>query len=329
MKSRRQFLSALSPCAAGTGAAVPVVPVARVEAAPRRAVFVRRDACIACGSSDLRQLASGRFTDNPVRTFISDDPWAVNPLPYLEGETWELVECSACGQVAHARLLSAEWNERRFREWMGEAAIGALTFEHQWMGARQRIEHLLAIEVLTRGLRKSGRRPRLLDFGCGWGEFLAAARAAGFAAQGLDRDASRRGSTHVYPDLAAYDHESAGPLDAITLFQVLEHLPDPLSTLRDLRQRAAPGAVLVLETPDASGVKGIRTREDYLALHPLDHVNGFTPASLRAIALRAGWRAITPPGTYLTAEPWRLLRRAARGLVRRFRPTTSVYCVAC
>lgn len=308
---------------------------ARPEEAAARAVFVRRDACIGCGAKELRRLARGRFDEDPVRSFIAGDPWGVNPLPYLDGAVWELVECAACGQVAHANLLSDEWNERRFREWMGEAAIreyerrmGAATFEHRWMAARQRMEHLLALEVLTRGLRGPGRGPRLLDFGCGWGEFVATARANGFDAVGLDRDASRRGASHVYPDLAAYDAESNGPLDAITLFQVLEHLTAPLEVLRELRQRAAPGAVLVLETPDASGVRDIRTAADYHALHPLDHVNGFTPASLRAIAARAGWRAISPPTTYLTAEPWRLLRRIARGVVRGLGQTTSVYCRA-
>ncbi len=73
---------------------------------------------------------------------------------------------------------------------------------------------------------------------------------------------------------------------------------------------------------------GIRTIHDYRTLQPLEHLNGFTPATLRAIARRAGWRPIPSPMVFMTSEPWRVLRRAVRGIVRRLRPTVSAYCVA-
>jgi hypothetical protein len=59
--------------------------------------------------------------------------------------------------------------------------------------------------------------------------------------------------------------------------------------LEMLRARLVPGGILVLETPDCSGITGIVSRRDYDNIHPLEHINGFTPATLRKMAERLGF----------------------------------------
>jgi SAM-dependent methyltransferase len=242
-----------------------------------------------------------------------------------------------CGQRFHKYVLTPEWQEVRFARWMSEDAI--LEFERRAgndsPGYRLEkgvglVRHALRIERMTRSIRGDDA-VRLLDFGCGWGEFPALAGLLGFEACGVDRSADRRKSSRgrggvVFPDLDAATEAVGRPFHAVTLFQVLEHVEEPLGLLAALHERMAPGAVLVLEVPDCRGVEGLSSRPDYFKLHPLEHINGFTPDSLREIARRAGFRPVLPAIAHATTDPARVARGEVRRLVQKFgSPGTNRY----
>ena len=298
--------------------------------------IVVRGKCIACESRDMQTVASGRYSEGPVHRYISEDPWGVSPLPFLGDLPWEFAKCRSCGQAFHTRILAPEWQETRFREWMSGEAIREFERKHgrdtpdvHFRRGIHNTAHLLRIESLTRCIR-GGTAVRLLDFGCGWGHFLAAATVFGFTAVGVDRDAERQEEARkrgvlVVDSLAALEEQVSELFHAVTLFEVLEHVEEPLELLRALRACLAPGGVLVLEVPDCRGVNGINTRSDYLKIHPLEHINAFTPTTLRALASRAGYQLIAEVPAHVTTSRLRLLKAEAKTLLRRVFPTTSQY----
>jgi len=305
------------------------------EASPvERVTFAIRDRCIACDSPDLELLSSGRFCDEPLRGFIENDPWGVSPIPFLQDERWELVRCGPCGQMFHKRILDPSWQQRLFDEWMSADAMheferrhGRNTPERQWEAGRSRIRHVLRLERMTRSIR-GGERMRVLDFGCGWGGFLAAAAVFGAEAYGIDRDTDRRegagdAGIHVLPDLSALDPGLRGGFHALTLFQVLEHLEQPLAVLEALAPWVAPGGILILETPNCKDITGISSMTDYRGVHPLSHINGFTPRSLAAIAERAGFEPVVPVVSHCTAEPKNVVKTEVRRIVGGYLPPTT------
>ena len=75
---------------------------------------------------------------------------------------------------------------------------------------------------------------------------------------------------------------------------MLEHLDDPAAILRRLATLMYQGGLLVLETPDCTGVSDIRSQQDYLKIHPLEHINAFTHKTLCSIASRALGIAFVP-----------------------------------
>jgi SAM-dependent methyltransferase len=264
-----------------------------------RAQFVERNTCISCGSQQLMELSTGLFSDNPLHDFLSNDPWGESPVPYLAGTHWSFVRCRACSQAFHKYILAPDWNERRFSQWMTRDAIEAFeqpekTPERVFSQAAQHTKHVLRLESITRDLR-GGTPVRLIDFGCGHGEFLAMCDLYGFEAYGIDRSCAQRENGRfatVFPQIGDLKNAGVSPCHVITLFQVLEHLDDPRSVLEALREYLVTGGILVLETPDCSGVKSIATRDDYLKIHPLEHINAFTPATLRRFAERRGFASI-------------------------------------
>ena len=258
--------------------------------------------------------------------------WGESPFPYLQDCEWELVECAKCNQIFHKRLLTPEWEDRRFAKWMTKEAIerfeeqrGGRTPHAQFHRARGYVDHLLCLEKMTRGLR-NGEALRILDFGCGWGQSVAVAGLFGCEAYGIDRHNARRDSSRglgtVYASLEEYRANVARPVHVATMFEVLEHLPAPAEVLRELQDLIVPSGLLVLEVPDASGVRQIRTDRD-LVVDGIDHLNAFTPATLTGIAERAGFVRIRPSTAHVTADFFRVAKREFRRLVRRFQgPTT-------
>jgi 2-polyprenyl-3-methyl-5-hydroxy-6-metoxy-1,4-benzoquinol methylase len=139
---------------------------------------------------------------------------------------------------------------------------------------------------------------RVLELGCGHGGFLKLVRDAGFDVLGLDLspsvlDYARRtfGIDVVRGPLEETDLP-AGSFDVVAAFDVLEHVPDPLETVRAAAALLRPGGLLVVQTPRYSGDShaALRAREDpFLAhLNPGVHVHLLTADGMRALFARAG-----------------------------------------
>jgi SAM-dependent methyltransferase len=295
-----------------------------------QAEFTIRSSCIACGGARLTELSRGLYTDQPLAGFLNADPWGENPMPFLQTATWELVKCDHCSQVFHRRILDEKWNERRFSQWMSGEAIKEFEsglgpkFPREFGAAQQHVEHILRIEKLTRENGKSNEPVRLLDFGCGFGHFLEACKHFGFDVAGVDRSVGRRSeaSLKIIPSL---DELKGAKFHAITLFEVLEHLDHPAQMIAELSRYLIPGGVLVLETPDCTGVTDIRSRLHYQLIHPLEHINAFTHGTLKSIAERQGFKEIARPPAVVTAEPKRAIKRLAKHALGKDGKSTRIY----
>lgn len=291
------------------------------------AEFVERAACIGCGSRNLQELSSGRFDEGAVQRFMAADPWGEDPAPFLRGQRWSYVACRECELAFHRHILAPEWNERRFSRWMSQEAIAA--FEQEWKTPEARFRwasehtaHVLRIEKLTRQLRGAGP-VRLLDFGCGYGEFLSMCALYGFDAVGVDRSSAKRDNnsySKVFPEID--DVAGMAPFHVLTLFEVLEHLDDPHGLMLRLRDLLAPDGILVLETPDCSGVRGIETLEEYRKIHPLEHINGFTAKTLEGFAARLGFERVAKPIVNVTSDVKKMAKSLLQPLAT---PTTQLY----
>jgi len=299
-------------------------------------LFIQRDACINCRSTDLRELSSHAFTETPLRTFFENDPWGESPLPRLADARWRLMICNACSQKFHGNVLSDEGLDVHFNQWVTQESIEAFlaaraSVASRFVAGEARVRHILRIEKLTRGIRDADQPVRLVDFGCGFGEFLTACVGFGFDVSGVDLSPARHGRNpfEIYETVGQMRASDGGrqPYHAATLFQVLEHVRHPRDVLESLHACLVRGGVLILETPDCTGVTDIVDYASYRAVHPLEHINAFTPQTLRSIAERAGFRSIATPVAFCTSSRFRAAKQEARAIRIRLRPRTQQYFV--
>ncbi len=301
-----------------------------------KAIFIEREACITCGAENLITLSKGRFTDNPLNGFLANDPWGKSPLPYIDEESWLFVQCANCSQKFHKKILNDDWLNIYYSEWISADAIDAYNLENPdkisiFNKAKANVEHVLQIEKSTRTLR-GGSSVKILDFGCGDGDFLSCCSMFGFECHGVEFSEARyqRRNIDFHPSLESLldDQNEKLEFDVITMFEVLEHLAEPLQLLTSLTKLLKKGGVFIMETPDCTTVNDIKTMHDYRHIHPLGHINAFTADTMKKIANNVGLEFFRPGTPQVTADYRRALKREARRIVGRFKaPSTQMYFV--
>lgn len=130
---------------------------------------------------------------------------------------------------------------------------------------------------------------RVLDIGCGAGEFVFLLRARGIEAAGIEpgeefSDFSRR-VMQVPIETATVESATVAPASQrlITMFHMLEHAANPRRTLSTIRGWLAPEGRLVVEVPSADATVQAPAHRFHYA-----HLYNFTGATLAAIGEAAG-----------------------------------------
>jgi 2-polyprenyl-3-methyl-5-hydroxy-6-metoxy-1,4-benzoquinol methylase len=149
---------------------------------------------------------------------------------------------------------------------------------------------------------------RLLDIGCGNGEFLARMAKRGWNCTGIDTDsvAVATGRRAFGLDLRVSSVDDLDPaghsFDVVTASHVLEHVPDPVLFLTRCRGLLVPGGRLVIKTPNLRSYGHRRYGRDWRGLEPPRHLQLFTANALRKCAHRAGLEILQGFTTAVSAE---------------------------
>jgi len=136
------------------------------------------------------------------------------------------------------------------------------------------------------GFLAENRPKRLLEVGCGTGEFLKQARRFCGSVHGIEFNAEaaalcRQDGLDVR-ELKLTDMEES--FDVIAAFQVLEHVPDPGRVIEFWAAHLVPGGFLVVAVPNQDGVLG-SLQDDFLNLPP-HHATLWGEMSLEYVAKR-------------------------------------------
>lgn len=162
-------------------------------------------------------------------------------------------------------------------------------------------------------------RGKLLDIGCGNGQFLILMKSLGWQVQGVefDPEAAARAAEFSGAPVHAGRLEDAGlpesSFDVITLHHVVEHLHDPVATLSECRRILRPGGRIHLLTPNAKSLAHRVFKRHWRGLEVPRHLQVYTPAALSRTLLEAGFE-IRRLGT--TARSACLIWNVSRMLTR-------------
>lgn len=157
---------------------------------------------------------------------------------------------------------------------------------------------------------------RLLDVGCGDGRFAAHMRSLGWDAEGTEWDPLAGGESS---DVVIHRGELASldlPTDtyaAITMSHVIEHVRDPVATLRRCHELLRPGGVLVAVTPNCESLMHRRFKSHWRGLEVPRHLRVYSVKALKAIAEAAGFDAHVVANAHAANTMWLNSLGSARG----------------
>jgi 2-polyprenyl-3-methyl-5-hydroxy-6-metoxy-1,4-benzoquinol methylase len=209
----------------------------------------------------------------------------------LDGTVLGLRRCASCGRL----LLDPRPAPRALPSAYQESYYGA--------GARKFIP---AIERVVDWFRDGrarlaerllgGRRGRVLDIGCGSGQFLARLIARGHEGHGTELSEATGARAAGVPGLSlkvgflAEDSYPPGSFDLISIWHVLEHLPEPDLMLRYSHGWLRQGGALLLAVPNADSWQAKLFQGSWFHLDPPRHLYHFNRRSLVQAMTRAGFR---------------------------------------
>lgn len=269
------------------------------------------------GTPTSRCPLCASYTSRPVFSLLRPREVAATgrPTEELYGRAGPLVRCGECGLVRQDPPAHAPYEDAEDPDYLNELEGLRVTFRR-------------TLETIERFRLPPGR---LLDVGAGPGVLVEEAAERGWEAFGVElsawavNEAERRGMDVRRQTLEALD-EPDGSVDAATLADVIEHVPDPLGMMRRLYALLKPGGVVFVATPDVGSLVARTLRRWWWSVLP-GHIWLFSRDTLQRLARDAGFDVVdvsTHPKTF-SAEYYagRLvgysgaLGSAARAAVRR------------
>lgn len=195
------------------------------------------------------------------------------------------------------RSLANGYLNRRFgADYRPASRLGGLAFAFV-PGMRH------ALDALGRHLPHPWPGARLLDIGCGNGDFLDLARRSGWRVTGVELDPAatklaRDRGLEVFQGTIDALPRGAGTFDVITLSHVIEHVHDPVGLLARCRELLRSGGWLWIDTPNLESFGYGRFGAHWRGLEPPRHLVLFTKRSLLRALHEAGFTHVRP-------MPWR------------------------
>jgi SAM-dependent methyltransferase len=217
-----------------------------------------------------------------------------NPLNWLAAPDWfhgrtkkyQLLRCSSCSLV----WLKDPPSPSEMGEHYGEAYDRAIstaskTSEH-WFGRRDAVLHFKA----------SGA---LLDLGCGSGGFLSAFKGPSWQLYGVEMSeyaaaiAHDRCGAQVFVGDVLDAPFQPNSFDAITCFNVFEHMYEPDAVLAQVAKWLKPGGVFYTMMPNIDSAATRIFRSYWYALELPRHLYHFSPATLKKLGENSGLTVVS------------------------------------
>ena len=243
------------------------------------------------------------------------------PAPLFPKDGFQMVRCHACSLVYvgedPAGIDFAALYDQSYYTGGSDAVFADYVGQEAARRAQAR-RKLALLRHLPPRIPEAGR---LLDVGCAAGFFLAEARAH-YSVQGVELSdwssayaRERLGLPVVTGTLQDAQLPSAH-FDVVTLWDVIEHVPEPVPLLAEAARVLKPGGRLVLTTGDWGSAYAQARGADWHLMTPPWHLSMFSRATLAHAAQAAGLRVVAWRSEGVAGDGW-LWRNKASLLLSR------------
>ena len=238
--------------------------------------------CQVCGSTE-RTL---KFDDGPYQVYTCSECTFVYVTPRL------------CGQALRDVYNETYWKsnnpkERGYADYTKESALYLKTYKKR-------------MKLVSKWLPEKGR---ILDVGCAAGYFLRIAEQHGHDVHGVELsqaiapEAIRSlGADRIYngslDDAVTARGWQEQSFDLITIWDVIEHVPEPQSLLASIKKLIKPGGKLLLETQNVASMLANKLGKRWHHYKHDEHLYHFNPTTITRLLTDCGFKVLTCGSSY-------------------------------
>ena len=204
----------------------------------------------------------------------------------------DLVQCTHCGLVYQNPRPSAD---EILAHYPLEYELYNDPVAAQQRGGLRQWANSYGMRKRCRYVTKHVAAGALLDVGCAAGTFLLAMRSTGdWTVTGVElnaevaRQTRERYGLDVIAGTLEDAHLAPAQFDAVTMWDVLEHVYDPVATLREIHRLLKPGGILVIRVPNLSSWDARLFGCAWAGYDAPRHLYFFNPATLTALLEQSG-----------------------------------------
>ena len=230
--------------------------------------------CPVCGSGSFRSFLQ-------VKDFTAS------------GEVFQLAKCNSC-----SLLITSP---RPDRVSMGPYYESTQYISHSGgqknlADSAYRFARKFTVVAKRKLLERFNPPGKVIDYGCGTGEFLEACRKGGWTPAGIEPSPAARqkvpANIPVYPDLS----DIIPGVDAITLWHVLEHVHELHQTLADLKKLLNQAGTIFIAVPNPESFDAMHYAEYWAGYDAPRHLWHFNKKNLLQLLEKSGFKlkAILP-----------------------------------
>lgn len=210
---------------------------------------------------------------------------------YITGDAFDVCRCGGCGFVVTLPAPTEGQIEKYYPAgYYGGTSGRRFPAIVEWLqGALYRGRARAVERVLCRG------PGRVLDVGCGRGLLLRAFRERGWKVEGTELSESAASFARDVLDIPVKVAPAVAlpwpdqTFDAVLMWHVLEHLPDPSAALREAARVLQPGGVIFAGAPNFGSPEALWTQDKWFHLDVPRHLTHLTRESLGASLASAGF----------------------------------------
>lgn len=214
----------------------------------------------------------------------------------LSNNAFDIYQCPECGVIFPETSVNSEYYSRYYPHDYYESETKSGFVNRMLSLFSKTVIRFKEFEILKFLSPKGVDKIRILDIGCGSGEFLANINSARFDKYGVEinpqgcEKCKEKGLNVSSTELKATKFNS-DYFDVITMWHVLEHLNNPIDVLLEARRILKAKGVLIISTPDTGSLGFKHGLKNWFHLDSPRHLILYNYNSLSLLLEEAGFKA--------------------------------------
>lgn len=260
----------------------------------KKSYFIERKCCPICKTNKGNIIFDLSYNDKDLSAYLDNfyNSQGFIEMKYLNEERFTLIKCEKCLFIYQKFIPNDFLMNKLYEEWIDPEFVKKESYNRDFIYYKQRSNEILDV---INYLKKKPNNLKFLDFGMGWADWCRISKSFGIETYGMELSKDRIKNAEKYLiKVINWEELPQNKFDLINTEQVIEHVPNPLETVKHLSDSLKKDGLIKISVPHGhTAERNLKLldwnlpRDSDFSLHvvtPLEHINVFIAETLIKMA---------------------------------------------